>query len=87
MISYNKDKNEINIVLNKKFYDINAINESIKDFKETCKSEVKEEDEIIKIIPLKTISESLPLSPVNNQKIPKRLTVTATTTNIKDIAP
>ncbi len=50
-IQINKEKNEICILLNKDFYNIEEIKSTLKDFKEVCKGEVKEKKENqIKII-------------------------------------
>lgn len=43
------EKNKIKIKLNKKFYDLNAVKESLKAFNKVCSGDIKKNKEIIKI--------------------------------------
>lgn len=45
-IKVNKKEKKVDIVLNKNFYCIEAVKESIEDFKEICDSSVSDEEDI-----------------------------------------
>jgi len=49
-IKIDKNKREICISLNKKFYDTKAVKESLADFKEVCEGKIKEDKYAINIV-------------------------------------
>lgn len=49
-IVVSEDKNEIQIVLKKEFYNGNTIREAISDFRDLCSSEINESEEDVKIL-------------------------------------
>ena len=50
MIKVNKQKSKISILLNKKFYNKEAILQSLKDFKEICQGELIEGDNFLVVL-------------------------------------
>lgn len=50
VIKIDKNKNEVFISLNKKFYDTKAVKESLVDFKGVCEGKIKNDKCVINII-------------------------------------